>query len=1046
MRGLFEKFARNGVATNLLVALIVIGGLSSFNRIRHEVFPYFDTDLLSIAIPYPGAAPEEVERAVCARVEERLRDLDIVEQLRSVAAPGLATVTVELLPGTDADRALDDVQARLDAIEDFPEEAEKPLVQMVEPRQLVLSVAISGAADERTLRRLGEQVRDELAALDGVTRAELAAVRPYEISIEVSDQALRRHTLTFDQVADAVRGSSVDLPGGSVKARDGEILLRTGGRVLRGQEFADLTLLTREDGTRLTLGEVATVVDGFAETDQSARFDQQPAVLVQVYRGGGQHVTEIARRVKEHVETAGSELPQGIELTVWQDESQVLANRVDTLRQNAFAGLMLVLLVLALFLELRLAMWVAFGIPVAYLGTLWLMPTLGVSINVVSLFAFIVVLGIVVDDAVVVGENIYRHHRLGRQGVDAAVEGVAEVATPVFFSVLTTIAAFSPLLAVPGNVGKVMRVIPVVAIATLAFSLVESLLVLPSHLTHLRSNETDGSRRGRWDAVQGRISTLFDGMVERFYLPMLERALTWRYSTVALAVMVLLLTIGFVAGGHIGFAFFPPVEADNMVVLLTMPEGTPVDVTTEALARIEASAEVLRRQAESEGGQDIFRHVMTSVGEQPFRARQSVYSTGLAATFAGSNLGEVNIELAPAEERDRRAVDLVRRWRELTGPVAGATELTFNSSMFSAGEAINIRLSGTELGSLRLATDELKTALASYPGVFDLTDSLRAGKREAKLEITPEAESLGLTLSEVARQVRQAFYGEEAQRIQRGRDDVKVMVRYPADQRRALSSLEDMYLRTPGGDEVPFAVAGRFELVRGFATIERTDHRRTVSIIADVDPILGDSNEILADVERRVLPELLASYPGLGYSLEGARQQQTESRDGVIRSLSIAVFLIYALLAIPCRSYVQPLIVMSAIPFGIIGATWGHVLMGRDLTAFSSFGIVALTGVVVNDSLVLVDFANRALRRGATLQEALLQAGKTRFKPILLTSLTTFAGLTPLLLEKSMQAQFLIPMAISIAFGVLVSSVFILLLVPAIYHIFRDFRRDGVEH
>ncbi len=1039
--GFISWFARNGVASNLLMLLIIIAGVTAYSsRVRKEVFPEFSVDMITVTVPYLGAAPEEVEEAICARIEERVADLESVDRVRSTASEGVGTVIIELLDGTDTREALDDVKTRVDAIDTFPEETEKPIIQEAIVRRQVLSIAISGDAGERTLRRLGEQVRDEVSALPGVTQVELVAARPYEISIEVSEQSLRRHGLTFDRVARAVRRSSLDLPGGSVKTEGGEILLRTDGQAYRGREFEDLVLQGRSDGTRLTLGQVATVVDGFADTDLAARFDGNPAVLVQVYRVGDQDVTKVADSAKAYVEQARPRMPQGIEMTIWQDDTRILKSRLDTLVKNGRAGLLLVLLVLTLFLRLRLAFWASVGILVSFTGAFWLMPGLDLSINMISLFAFIIVLGIVVDDAIVVGENIYRHLEMGKRGIDAAIDGVKEVSVPVTFSILTTVAAFGPLLLLGGTTAKIMRNIPLIVISVLLFSLVEALLILPAHLKHL-------DHRPRLlapilafaERMQRPSVRMLDWLIERSYRPMLRLALEWRYASVAIALSVLLLTVGVVASGRLKFSFFPPVEADNLVAYLTLPQGTSVEKTIRTLGGIEDRARELERQLAEEGEERAFRHILTTIGDQPFRGRQSRFN--FRSAVASSHLGEINIELAPAEERTITASELTRRWRELTGPVPEAVELTFVSSLFSTGEAINLQLAGPDLDELRRAAEELKLALAQYPGVEDITDSFRSGKQEVKLEVTPQAESLGISLSDLARQVRQAFYGEEAQRIQRGRDEVKVMVRYPEDERRSLANLEQMRIRTPEGDEVPFSVAGRMQLGRGFAAIVRTDSRRTVNVTADVDQ--ANANEILAAVQRDLMPRLLADYRGLTYTLEGEQQQQRETLGGLQQSFTLALFLIYALLAIPFRSYAQPLIVMSAIPFGIIGAVGGHLLMGKDLAILSVFGMVALTGVVVNDSLVLVDFINRSYRAGTPLMQAIREAGEKRFRPILLTSLTTFAGLTPLLLEKSMQAQFLIPMAISLAFGVLFATGIILIFVPVGYYILEDVKALG---
>ncbi|MGB5817581.1 MAG: efflux RND transporter permease subunit [Thermoanaerobaculia bacterium] len=1043
MKGIIAWFADNGVAANLIMILIIVGGVVTLLGIKQEVFPEFSADVISVRVLYPGAAPEEVEEGVVVRIEEAIQDLEGIDKISSTASENMGTVLVELIQGTNTQKMLNDVKARVDAIDTFPIETEQPVIEEAMIRRQVLEIAVSGDADERALKVLGERLREDLVALPGITQAELAAIRPYEISIEVSEETLRQYGLTFEQVARAIRQSSLDLPGGKIKTAGGEILLRTKAQAYRGREFEELPLLTLADGTRLAVGDVATVVDGFADTERWSRFNGKPAVLIQVFRVGNEGALEVAGVVKDYLETARKTVPEGIELTVWQDQTRILKSRLDLLLKNGRNGFVLVVLVLALFLKLRLAGWVSLGIPVSFLGAIALMPTLDVSINLISLFAFIIVLGIVVDDAIIVGENIYSRYQHGQEGLAAAVEGTQEVVVPVVFAVLTSVAAFAPLLGVTGNIGKIMRVIPLIVISTLLFSLVESLLVLPNHLSHLRHDQDHVARTriGRlWMRIQEAFADGLQVVIERSYRPSLSRAIEWRYLTLAAMLALLIITFGVVRGGWIKFNFMPVIEADNSASYLTMPQGTPAMVTARMVRQIETAALELAAELEQEYGGQPIRHVMTTIGDQPFRTAAGPAALNVGADFSATHLGEVNLELAPAEERDLTSTEVADRWREKVGAIPDAVELTFTSSLFSSGEAINVELSGPRVDRLREFATRLKEDLRSYPGVRDITDSFRAGKQELELVITPEAEAAGLTQADLARQVRQAFYGEEVQRIQRGRDDVKVMVRYPESRRLSLGDVEDLRIRTPGGTEVPFTTAADAHLSRGPATIRRTDRRRVVNVTADVNQAQANANDIIADLEESVLPRLLADYPEIRYSLEGEQQQQRETMSGLARGFVIALLVIYALLAIPFKSYFQPLIVMSAIPFGLIGAIWGHVVLGMDLAILSMFGIVALTGVVVNDSLVMVDFINRSFRKGIPLAEAIRTAGTSRFRPILLTSLTTFAGLTPLLLERSMQARFLIPMAISLAFGVLFATFITLILVPSLYAILEDIR------
>ncbi len=1050
MKGLIAWFAENGVAANLVVAVILVGGLLTAPRIKQEVFPEFATDLVTVAVTYAGAAPEEIEESINVRVEEKVAGLEGVKRISSTATEGAGAVTVEALPGFDIRALLDDVKSQVDTIDTFPEHADEPIVSQVDVRYQVITVAVYGEADEKTLKRVGEHVRDEIAALDEVSLVELTGARPYEISIEVSEASLRRHGLTFDDVARAVRRSSLDLPGGSLRTLSGEILVRAKGQAYTGVDFERLVLLTRRDGTRLLLGDVADVRDAFAETDQSARFDGRAAVMVQVYRVGQQSAIAVAGAVRDYVATAEAALPEGVRLTTWSDRSRLLQSRLDTLRRNGLQGLALVFLTLALFLQFRLALWVSFGIPLSFLGTLWLMPTLGVSINVLSLFSFILVLGIVVDDAIVIGENVFKHREEGGEALSSAVLGAQGVSVPVIFGVLTTVVAFVPMLFMPGTTGRVMTTFPLVVIPTLLFSLVESQLVLPSHLKHIVVESVPaGGLAGLWYRVQGFFTGRLAWFVRHVYTPSLEVALDWRYSVLAAGVAALMVTLAVIGSGRLRLTFFPEVEADNVIALLTMPQGTPPEVTADALLRLESSAMRVRDELDAEGvtreGSAV-RHALLSVGEQPFATAQTRNGGRVGTAFIGTHLGEVNLELAPSEQRSFDSAELARRWREATGPIPDAVELTFSSSLFDGGAAVGIRFASENIDHLRAAADRLKLALAAYPGVSAVADSFRPGKQELELAIKPRAEALGLSLADLAEQVRQGFYGEEAQRVQRGREDIKVMVRYPERDRRSLATLENMRVRVPAADgsgtiEVPFSQVATVVSGRGYATIQRSDRRRVVDVTADVDAVAGNANEIVADLKRTVLPQILSDYRGLSYTLEGEQREQRDTLGSLARGFAVALLVIYALMAVPLRSYLHPLIVMSAIPFGVVGAVWAHLLLGMSLSFLSIFGIIALVGVVVNDSLVLVDYINRRRVDGVALQRTVREAGSARFRPILLTSATTFAGLTPLLLERSLQAQFLVPMAVSLGFGVLFATGVSLVMVPCAYLILEDLRR-----
>ena len=1036
MNRMIAWFVRNSVAANLLAVCLVVGGIIAVANVNSEVFPEISLDRINIQVSYLGAAPDEVERAVCIRIEEAIQGLDGIKQLTSTAAEGMGSVMVELELGADIRRVLDDIKGRVDAIDTFPEETEKPIVQELLARRQVIDLALSGDADEFALKAAAERVRDELSAIPEISQVEVTSARPYEISIEVSEAVLRRHGLTFDDVASAIRRSSLDLPGGSIRTDSGEILLRTLGQAYRGEDYENVVLLTRADGTRLLVGDVATVIDGFAETDQVARFDAEPTVLLSVFRTGDQSALEIASKVYEYVDRTRPTLPAGLSLTIWQDQAKMLQARLTLMLRTGFAGFALVFLLLALFLDLRLAFWVSLGIPISFLGAIMLMPWLDVTVNIMSLFAFILVLGIVVDDAIIVGENIFTHQEAHGDGLRGSIEGAQDIATPVIFAVLTTVAAFMPLMFVPGMMGKIFRVIPLIVIPCLLFSLVESLVILPAHLAGM----TKRRRHGPWARLQGLFANGLTQFIHRVYKPGLELALRWRYLTAAVGVSTLVLTVGMVAGGWTNFHFFPSIEADFMAGSITMPQGSPASATSDAVRKLEVGAERLRAALLEETEQNYFRHIFASVGDQPMSSRGGG-PIGPVQNLSASNVGEVTIELAPSEERAFTSEQIGNRWRELTGPIPEAVDVNFNVSVMTPGEDIDIMLVGPDIDQLRAAADEVKEQLGGYAGVYGITDSFRAGKQEMKLGITPAAETLGLTLQDLGNQVRQAFYGEEAQRIQRGRDDIRVMVRYPADERRSLGDLENMRIRTPDGAEVPFRQVAVVEPGRGFASIKRVDRNRAINVSAAVDEGQTSGGTVIADLEARILPSLLAKHPGVSYIFEGVQREQQDAIGGLQVGFAAALFAIFALLAIPLKSYVQPLIIMSAIPFGLVGAVWGHIVMGLDVTLMSMFGLVALSGVVVNDSLIMVAFINRKRERHADLATAVREAGVSRFRPILLTSLTTFFGLVPLMLERSFDAAFLVPMAVSLAFGVLFATGITLVLVPTAYLILEDVGR-----
>jgi multidrug efflux pump subunit AcrB len=825
-------------------------------------------------------------------------------------------------------------------------------------------------------------------------------------------------------------------------------MLRTKGQAYTSEEFGRIVVLRREDGTRLHLGEIANVVDGFEEDDRYARFDGQPAVLIRIFRVGDQKVLDLVARVKEWVADAGAILPDGLGLTVWRDGSKALRDRLDILVRNGRSGFILVFVVLAFFLRLRLALWVSIGVPISFMGALALFPAFNTSIDVISLFAFILVLGLLVDDAIVVGENVHRHQERGEDAHAAAVSGTQEVATPVIFGVLTTVVAFVPLMVSPGSYGQIFGAIGQVVVLCLVFSLIESQLILPAHLGHMKigsRSERAAAMRGagiaaRWSRLQSITAAGLERVATEFYSPRLASALRWRYSTLAVGVSILMITVSLVKTGYIKFAFFPPVESDYVTARLVMPPGTPAEKTAAGVDEMVAAVQRLKMNLDEEwmvDGHSIIEHVLATVGEQSGQRLGPM----AGAPGGGTHLGEVEIELASGDVRPISASAVAQRWRDEITPIPGAEELTIKSALFEIGKPIHVQLASNDMNDLEAAAESLKAHLAGYPGVTDIADSFQDGKEEIKLALLPTAEPLGITLDDLSRQVRQAFYGAEAQRIQRGRDDVRVMVRYPRRQRRSLEDLENLRIRGPDGSEVPFYAVASVERGRGYATIKRADRNRVIDVTADIDSDKANANEIVAELKQTVLPVLIADHPGLTFDLEGEQREQNKTLKALVWNFLFALIGIYALLAVPLRSYGQPLIIMAVIPFGLVGAIAGHLIMRMDLSMMSVFGVVALSGVVVNSSLVLVHYVNQRRSVGSSIEDAVREAGAARFRPIVLTSLTTFAGLTPLLFERSISAQFLIPMATSLAFGVLFASSISLILVPSLYLILEDVKR-----
>ena len=1030
-------FAKNGVAANLLLGIIVIAGIFSIKGMKMELFPDFDLDLVSITVPYPGAAPLEVEDGICKQIEEKIWDLSGIKELVSYSRENEGVVAVQVERGNDPQELADKIKVRVDSILNFPEEAEKPMVEVATQRRRVLAVAIHGNCDEKSLRKIADKTLDDLTNLKGITQVEIAGIRKPEIGIEVSEASLRQYGLSFDQVAQAMKRSSIDTPGGVARTSSGETLLRSMGKAQDGKQFEEIRLLSNANGSNVQAGDLANVKDGFEDKVLYTRFSNEPAVTLRVFRVGKQSPIEISERVTDYVDTIKPRLPEGISMTVWQDSSYYLQGRLEMMVRNAFQGLLLVFLVLSFFLRPSLAVWVALGLPISFMGAFATMGVLDASINLVSLFAFIVVLGILVDDAIVVGESVYTLGSKGEKPLQASIKGTHLVAMPVTFAIITSMVAFVPMLFLPGWLGKLMKDIPLVVIPALFFSLVESKFILPHHLSLCRF---DSLPKNSLSKIQNRISVGLERFIEIRYQPFLKKCLEWRYLTLSCFLGLLMVTFGLIAGGHVpSIRGVPPVPSDYISVKILMQDGVPAETTQKALAEVErARLETIDYLIEQKEP-NPFRYVMKTMGAQPFSGgpREN------ADIATGSNRGEISVELIKSEDRTRSAPQISALWRERIGPLPGLKQLFFGDVAAGGSKtAIDLEIAGQDLKAMGVAADLVKKKLASYEGIFDVTDTYSGGKREMKIEINANGLALGLTQADLGRQIRQAYYGEEIQRIQKERDEVKVMLRYPLKDRKTLTALHDLRVRTSSGVEAPLSEVATITMGQGYPTIKRSDRSRIINVQTSANKDTAKVPLIERDLELNFLPSLREKFPNSRFTFVGEKKEQEESDSGLAQAGGICLFVIYALLAIPFRSYLQPFLIMSVIPFGLIGAVLGHFLFGLPLSQLSHFGLVALTGVVINDSLVLVHYVNQRAKE-TTLLEATRLAGMARFRAILLTSLTTFVGLLPILFERSLQAQFLKPMAIAIGFGVLFATFITLLMVPCLYLILEDLKKIG---
>ncbi len=1027
---MIEWFTKNHVAANLLMLAIVIFGVFSLKtRIPLEIFPSFESNFISTNVTLAGATAQDIEQSVTLLIEEAVADLEGIESITSFSTEGRTTVTMEVDDSYDKRDLLADIKSRIDAIDDFPEDAKQPITQLNQRRHEVISVSVAGDVSELQIRRYAEKIRDDLLLIKGITQVELNLVRDYQLNINVPQHKLRQYQLSLSDISRAIANSSVDASAGNLRTVAGDILISTKGQAFNAELFSNIVIKTSESGALIRLSDIATIENGFKETPLSTRFNGERAALIEVYRVGDQNALTLAEDVRNYIQQQQPLMPPSIKLSYWNDRSKVLKSRLKTLIDNAIQGGILVIVLLSLFLRPSIAFFVFLGIPISFMGAFIVMPFLGITLNIISLFGFILVLGIVVDDAIVTGENIYSHMQKAESGIDAAIFGTKEVAIAVTFGVLTTVAAFLPFAFIEGARGAIFAQIPAIVIPVLLFSLIESKFILPAHLKFLRLRHAD-HKPNLFSRYQQKFADGFEGLILQLYRPLLRQALHYRYTVFVGFIAVLALILVFVFSGWMRFTFFPRVPSETAKVTLSMPTGTNFSVTDQQVQKMLDAALFLQdKYRDADSGESVILNILSSTGT----------STG------ASHQGRVRFETLAPEDRDlatHNSVNmhqLVKEWRQLIGPIKGAQSLNFRAEIGRGGDPINVQISGESYRQLRLAALDIRRQLKRYPGVFDISDNLSDGKDELQIQLKPLGQVLGISRADIINQIRQSMLGIEVQRFQQGREEIPVVVRLPLAERNSIADLKSIEIQVSQGRNIPLSQIAQLKIIAGPSAVYRTDHLRTANVVADINKNQVNSTILNRDI-LEFLAELQPKYPHLSFSLKGEAEEQSDSFGSLQWGMVFVFFAIYALLAIPFQSFFQPLIVMSVIPFGAIGAIFGHWLLGMDLTIMSLLGLLALTGVVVNDSLVLVSFINQQVDKGLSINDAVVQAGIARFRPVILTSITTFAGLLPLLFEQATQAQFLIPMAVSLSFGIIFATVITLLLIPINYLIIEDLK------
>lgn len=1105
MKSIIRWAIDNSPAMNTLMIASLLVGAASLVMMNREVFPEFELEIILVSVPYPGASPEEVEEGICQKIEEACKSISGIKNQTAVAKEGSGFLVLELEPASNVQKILNEVRSEIDQIPSFPELAEDPDVKQITFRTPAIYVGVLGPVTddpdaEIKLREVAEMVRDDLLHVPvppaenlfgrmiqgfsgatgqiGITSASITGEKPYQIDVEIPEETLRRHGLTLEEIAGIIRRENLELPGGNVRTSGQEIRIRGKNKRSIGIDIEEIQVLSREKGDLLTIADLGTVEDAFDDSVQKGEISvevdgkiipSRPALKVKIERSSSEDLLQVVNTAKHYVKTKSSKMPPGYSLTTWGDQSIDVRERLEMLTRNGIQGLILVFLVLAIFLDLKLAFWVALGIPIAVLGAGYILPLFGQTLNMLSMFAFLMALGIVVDDAIVIGENIYEHRNMGKGYVRAAIDGTIEVIPSVCASVTTTIIAFAPLLFVSGVMGKFIAVMPIAVIAMLLISLLESTFILPCHLAH----ENNAFFKvlgvilypfrpllGIFRKVNRAASSGMQGVIRRLYVPSLRWSLDHKLIILSCSFVSILLAMGTVKSGIVPLNLFPKLDGREIRATVLFPDGTSKEFADRASKRMaDVLLEINDEEIGSGSGRGIvdvvYRSIGSGVGQDPL---------GSSGVISGGHIGVVEVGLVRPADRDIKSEELLSQWRARVdkieqdwidgksdpndpdpNPFAGSISRKFESAAIGPGGTpieFLVLADKDDVGALEEAVEACKAELSKIPGVYDVDDDSNAGKWEMHIKIKDDARAMGISLDEVARTVRSSFYGEEVMRLQRGRHDVKLMVRYPEDERNSLEHLKRIRVRTQDGVERPVTELADITFVQGISEINRKNQKRSITVSADVDEKMTNADDVSRKIKEQFIPGLMAKYQEAGTPIEirweGRQQQNAESVQSLQTGFLVALMVMFVVLTIEFRAYFQPMIIMCVIPFGFVGAVVGHLFMGQSMTLFSLFGLVALTGVVVNDSIVLVDFINKRLKDGLPIKDAIVEAGRRRFRPVWLTSMTTIAGLIPMLTETSFQAQILIPMATSLCFGLLFATFFVLVVVPVYFDIYAS--------